>query len=181
VEGAPAPIAPGRMREEAHAARHEDHADHVEPPAEHVEPRHDEPRHGGHGGHGGAGPQGLGIRDGNGVMFISHRGEIMPSGFLPLVTGNVCSVNPIDVYRDSPLFQALRDPSRFEGKCGACEYRSVCGGSRARAWAATGNPLGTDPLCAYEPSGHAPLQRTISNLTGGSLSSRSSPPPRSMR
>jgi radical SAM protein len=100
---------------------------------------------------GGAGLHGLGIRDGNGIMFISYRGEIMPSGFLPLVAGYVFSTSPIEVYRDSPLFQALRDPSRFEGKCGVCEYRNVCGGSRARAWAASGSPLGTDPLCAYEP------------------------------
>jgi MoaA/NifB/PqqE/SkfB family radical SAM enzyme len=71
------------------------------------------------------------------------------------VTGNTCSSNPIDVYRESPLFRALRDPSRFEGKCGVCEYRSICGGSRARAFAATGSPLGSDPLCVYEPTGHA--------------------------
>jgi len=96
-------------------------------------------------------PRGSGIRDGNGIMFISSTGEISPSGFLPLVAGNVRESNPIDVYRFAPLFQALRDPHAFEGKCGRCEYRNVCGGSRARAWMATGSPLGTDPLCAYEP------------------------------
>jgi radical SAM protein len=100
--------------------------------------------------------RGFGIRDGNGIMFISHSGDVCPSGFLPLVAGNVRRSNPIDVYRDSPLFQSLRDPNQFEGKCGRCEYRYVCGGSRARAWAASGNPLGTDPLCAYEP----PLRAT---------------------
>jgi radical SAM protein with 4Fe4S-binding SPASM domain len=84
-------------------------------------------------------------------MFISHTGDVCPSGFLPLVAENVRDSNPIDIYRFSPLFQALREPSSFEGKCGRCEYRYVCGGSRARAWAATGNPLGSDPLCAYEP------------------------------
>jgi radical SAM protein len=105
-------------------------------------PRHQPPVH----------AHGLGIRDGNGVMFISHCGDICPSGFLAIVAGNVRDSNPIDVYRCSPLFLALREPSAFEGKCGRCEYRFVCGGSRARAWAATGNPLGSDPLCAYEPS-----------------------------
>ncbi len=97
-------------------------------------------------------PRGSGIRDGNGIMFISSQGEVCPSGFLPLVAGNVRDSNPIDVYRFAPLFQSLRDPSSFEGKCGRCEYRHVCGGSRARAWMATGSPLGTDPLCAYEPA-----------------------------
>jgi radical SAM protein with 4Fe4S-binding SPASM domain len=81
----------------------------------------------------------------------------MPSGFLPLSAGNVRASNPIQVYRESPLFQGLRDPSHFEGKCGVCEYRNVCGGSRARAFAATGSPLGSDPLCAYEPSGARPV------------------------
>jgi radical SAM protein len=95
--------------------------------------------------------RGFGIRDGNGIMFISSSGDVSPSGFLPLVAGNVRKSDPIDVYRTSPLFQALRDPNRFEGKCGRCEYRFICGGSRARAWAASGSPLGTDPLCAYEP------------------------------
>jgi radical SAM protein len=134
-----------RTREQAHEA-------HAAPPAEDPSGH---PGHGGHGGPKGAGPHGLGIRDGNGIMFISHRGEIMPSGFLPLVAGDVHASNPIDVYRDAPLFRALRDPSHYEGKCGVCEYRNICGGSRARAWAATGNPLATDPLCAYQPAGHA--------------------------
>jgi MoaA/NifB/PqqE/SkfB family radical SAM enzyme len=93
-----------------------------------------------------------GIRDGNGIMFISSSGDVCPSGFLPLVAGNVRASNPIDVYRFSPLFQSLRDPNGFAGKCGRCEYRYVCGGSRARAWADCGDPLGTDPLCGYEPA-----------------------------
>jgi radical SAM protein len=106
--------------------------------------------HPGSNGHGAR--SGFGIRDGNGIMFISHAGEICPSGFLPLVAGNVRESNPIDVYRFSPLFQSLRDPNGFAGKCGRCEYRYVCGGSRARAWADSGDPLGTDPLCGYEPA-----------------------------
>jgi AdoMet-dependent heme synthase len=98
--------------------------------------------------------RGLGFRDGNGVMFISHTGEVQPSGFLPLTAGNVRTENPLQIYRDSPLFQSLRRTDLFEGRCGACEFREICGGSRARAYAATGNPLASDPLCPYEP-GHA--------------------------
>ncbi len=95
----------------------------------------------------------FGIRDGNGIMFISHTGEIQPSGFLPLVVGNVKQQSPLEVYRDEALFRALRIPQYFNGKCGRCEFRAICGGSRARAYAATGDPLGSDPLCAYEPPG----------------------------
>lgn len=95
--------------------------------------------------------RGFGVRDGNGIMFISHTGEIQPSGFLPLVVGNVKRQSPVEVYRDEVLFRALRVPEYFGGKCGRCEFRAICGGSRARAYAATGDPLGSDPLCAYEP------------------------------
>ncbi len=97
--------------------------------------------------------QGFGVRDGNGVMFVSHTGEVQPSGFLPLVAGNVCTTHPVVIYRDAPLFRALRAAAGFHGRCGRCEYRQVCGGSRARAYAATGDPLGEDPLCAYQPGG----------------------------
>jgi len=104
-------------------------------------------------GHSGAPPpRGLGIRDGNGVMFISHTGDVQPSGFLPLTAGNVRTDSPLRIYRESPLFQALRQTAKFSGRCGRCEFRSICGGSRARAYAATGDPLASDPLCAYEPS-----------------------------
>lgn len=92
-----------------------------------------------------------GIRDGNGIMFISHTGEVRPSGFLALSVGNVRTSDPVALYRDSGLFRALRRPDLFGGRCGRCEYRDACGGSRARAWAATGDPLAEDPLCAYEP------------------------------
>lgn len=91
------------------------------------------------------------IRDGAGIMFISHLGEIYPSGFLPIRAGNVRVDDPVQVYRESPLFQQLRDPDQFKGKCGACEFRAICGGSRARAFAATGDPLESDPLCPYQP------------------------------
>jgi radical SAM protein len=95
--------------------------------------------------------RGLGIRDGNGVMFISHVGQIQPSGFLPLTAGNARTDNPIRVYRESQLFKDLRRPALFSGRCGRCEFRDVCGGSRARTYAATGDPFGSDPLCSYVP------------------------------
>ncbi len=95
--------------------------------------------------------RGFGIRDGNGIMFVSHTGEIHPSGFLPLVAGNVRITSPVNLYRESPLFRCLRQPKCFGGRCGRCEFREICGGSRARAYAASGDPFGADPLCVYEP------------------------------
>jgi radical SAM protein len=92
-----------------------------------------------------------GVNDGNGFAFVSHRGEIFPSGFLPVSAGNVRTDDLAEVYRDNPLFRSLRDAEGLEGKCGACEYRWVCGGSRARAYALTGNPHASDPLCPYQP------------------------------
>jgi radical SAM protein len=97
--------------------------------------------------------RGFGIRDGNGVMFISHRGEVTPAGFLPVVTGNVRDRSPVELYRCHDVFVALRDPARLRGKCGRCEYRELCGGSRARAFARCGDYLESDPLCAYVPGG----------------------------
>ncbi len=94
---------------------------------------------------------GAGMRDGNGIMFISYRGDIHPSGFLPLTVGNVREADPLVLYRDAPLFKQLREPEKFGGRCGICEFKSVCGGSRGRAYAATGDPLSEDPLCAYQP------------------------------
>lgn len=93
----------------------------------------------------------LGIRDGRGVAFVSHTGEVSPSGFLPLVAGNVRDTPLADLYRRSPLFVNLRDSDLLEGKCGACEFRNVCGGSRARSFAVYGSPFAEDPLCPYQP------------------------------
>jgi radical SAM protein len=93
---------------------------------------------------------GAGIRDGNGIMFISHTGEVRPSGFFALPAGNVRAADPVDLYRESGLFRALRRPDLFGGRCGRCAWREACGGSRARALAATGDPLAEDPLCLYE-------------------------------
>lgn len=89
--------------------------------------------------------------DANGFMFISHDGEVCPSGFLPLSAGNVRRDSPVDLYRDAPLFRALRNPERLRGRCGRCSYRAVCGGSRARAYALGGDPLGEDPSCIHRP------------------------------
>ncbi|MEP6592588.1 MAG: TIGR04053 family radical SAM/SPASM domain-containing protein [Acidobacteriota bacterium] len=94
------------------------------------------------------------VTDGNGFVFIDHVGQICPSGFLPVVCGTVRQDSLVSIYREHPLFVRLRNPDALEGKCGGCEFRSVCGGSRARAYIATGSPLGADPLCVYEPSGH---------------------------
>ena len=95
--------------------------------------------------------RGFGIRDGHGIMFVSHTGDICPAGFLPLVVGNVKHDRVAEVYRNAPTFRALHEPAHFEGRCGLCEYHAICGGSRARAYGATGNPLAEDPFCPYEP------------------------------
>jgi radical SAM protein with 4Fe4S-binding SPASM domain len=92
-----------------------------------------------------------GIRDGHGVLFVSNTGDICPAGFLPLAAGNVRKDRIVNVYRDSPLFRQLHDPTQFKDRCGVCDYRTLCGGSRARAFAATGDPFGSDPFCQYEP------------------------------
>jgi radical SAM protein len=95
--------------------------------------------------------RGFGIRDGHGIMFVSNTGDICPAGFLPLAGGNVRKHRVADIYRTAPLFRSLHDPKQFEGRCGVCDYRALCGGSRARAYEATGNPLASDPFCLYEP------------------------------
>jgi radical SAM protein len=118
----------------------------------------------------------FGIRDGHGIMFVSSTGDICPAGFLPVVAGNVRKNHIVDVYRNSDLFQSLHDPTRFEGRCGHCEYHVLCGGSRARAYAATGNPLESDPFCGYEPhskmrtvSAHETVRLQPGGLAKGSL------------
>lgn len=92
-----------------------------------------------------------GVNDGRGFVFISHLGEIFPSGFLPVSGGNVRTDGLVDIYRSSDLFVDLRDPDKLKGKCGACEYRTLCGGCRARAYAVTGDYLAADPSCVYVP------------------------------
>ena len=92
-----------------------------------------------------------GVSDGKGFVFVSHTGEIFPSGFFPVSGGNVLDNSLTDVYRNSDLFLTLRDTSQRHGKCGICEYRNICGGSRSRAYALTGDFLAEDPRCVYQP------------------------------
>jgi AdoMet-dependent heme synthase len=94
-----------------------------------------------------------GLNDGKGFIFISHKGEVFPSGFLPLSAGNIRVQGLATIYRDSPLFRDLRDTSKLEGRCGSCEFKEICGGSRARAHALTGNPHASEPCCSYVPKG----------------------------
>ncbi len=96
----------------------------------------------------------FGMRDGNGVIFVSHQGNVFPAGFLlnPLL-GNVREKSLTEIYRNAPELARLRDMDALQGKCGRCEYRWSCGGSRARAYATMGSPMESDPFCAYEPIG----------------------------
>jgi len=91
------------------------------------------------------------VNDGKGFVFISHVGNVYPSGFLPIHAGNIREMPLAEIYRNAPIFKALRDTKRLEGKCGACEYKEICGGSRARAYALTGDPLSQEPCCIYQP------------------------------
>jgi radical SAM protein len=97
----------------------------------------------------------LGVTDGRGIMFVSHNGEIYPAGFLPVVCGRFPEVSPVDVYKTHEVFRQLQNPDNYHGICGACEYRMVCGGSRARAYAVTGDYLGAEPDCTYPAGQHA--------------------------
>jgi radical SAM protein with 4Fe4S-binding SPASM domain len=103
-----------------------------------------------------------GVNSGNGFLFVSHTGEIMPSGFLPIPVGNVRETGLAAAYRDSPLFQQLRSPGTFKGRCGRCEFRDICGGSRSRAFGLTGDAFETDPWCAYEPLAPQPVGGALS-------------------
>lgn len=92
-----------------------------------------------------------GINDGKGFVFISHQGEVFPSGFLPLAAGSIRTQSLKEIYCNSLLFRALRDSSNLKGKCGVCEFRQICGGSRSRAYALTGDPFAEEPCCVYQP------------------------------
>ena len=98
------------------------------------------------------------VNDGKGFLFVSHVGNVYPSGFLPIQAGNIRETSLSEIYRNAPIFKALRNTSRLEGKCGACEYKEICGGSRARAYAVTGDPLAQEPCCIYQPRGWDPLK-----------------------
>jgi AdoMet-dependent heme synthase len=106
--------------------------------------------------------RGFGVRDGNGIMFVANNGYVFPSGFLPLPTGNVRTDDIVRLYREHPVFMALRDTTQYRGRCRECQYLQLCGGSRARAYAWTGDYLETDPLCPFVPaSGLAATARAI--------------------
>lgn len=94
-----------------------------------------------------------GVNSGNGFVFISHTGEVFPSGFLPISAGNVRNESIVDIYRNSPLFVGIRDYRQLKGKCGMCEWKYICGGSRARAYALTGDYMESESGCAFVPDG----------------------------
>ena len=98
-----------------------------------------------------ASPRFSGIGDGRGFVFVSHIGEVYPSGFLPFPIGNVRAVPLLELYCDNPLMKRLRQPQTFGGKCGVCEFNTVCGGSRSRAYAVSNDPFAQEPSCAYIP------------------------------
>jgi radical SAM protein with 4Fe4S-binding SPASM domain len=108
------------------------------------------------------------VNSAEGFVFISHQGEVFPSGYLPLSAGNVRETSLVDIYCHSPLFQALRDKSQLKGRCGRCEFRWVCGGSRSRAYAMTGDVLAEEPFCVYEP-GTFPFVSDLQELAGGKV------------
>lgn len=97
------------------------------------------------------------VNDGRGLLFISHTGDILPSGFLPIKAGNVRHDSVVDIYRNNELFTNLRNPELLKGKCGYCRFRDNCGGSRARAYAETGDYLQQDNLCAYDERNCSPI------------------------
>jgi radical SAM protein len=102
-----------------------------------------------------------GINDGKGFVFISHLGEVFPSGFLPVSAGNVRRQSLTEIYRHSPLFVSLRDSKNLKGKCGICEFREVCGGSRARAYALTGDVFAEEPCCVWQPKEHKSRETSL--------------------
>jgi radical SAM protein len=103
------------------------------------------------------------VNAGRGFVFVSHTGAVHPSGFLPLAAGNVRINSLAEIYRESPLFQALRDPHALEGRCARCEFAPICGGSRSRAYGSAQDPLAEDPLCAYQP-GTFPYQAELADM-----------------
>ena len=92
-----------------------------------------------------------GVNDGNGFIFVTHTGDVMPSGLLPITVGNVREKHIKEIYKESPVLKELRNPDAYKGKCGVCEYKFVCGGSRSRAYAVTGDYMESEPYCVYIP------------------------------
>jgi AdoMet-dependent heme synthase len=92
-----------------------------------------------------------GVNDGNGFAFVSHIGDVMPSGLLPIIAGNIRDQSLAEIYREAKVFKDLRQPDNYKGKCGICEFRYVCGGSRSRTYAVTGDYMESEPYCVYIP------------------------------
>ncbi len=114
-----------------------------------------------------------GTRDGKGILFISHDGIVYPSGFMPYPVGSVRTQNIVDIYRNNVVLRKIR-AAEFKGRCGVCEFRDICGGSRARAYILRGDPLGEDPACPYQPGEFTRLvekyglsvERAVSEIRG---------------
>jgi radical SAM protein with 4Fe4S-binding SPASM domain len=102
-----------------------------------------------------------GVNDGNGFIFVSHTGDVMPSGLLPLKAGNVRETPLKEIYRESTILKELRNPDLYKGKCGVCEFRNVCGGSRSRTYAITGDYLESEPFCVYIPEAMRKKDRSL--------------------
>ena len=104
-------------------------------------------------------------RDGKGIVFVAHDGEVHPAGFLPLGLGSVRERPLAEIYRDHPTLRAIR-AAEFSGRCGTCEYADLCGGSRARAYASSGDPLGEDAACIHQPGALTTTQGRVGVATG---------------
>lgn len=113
----------------------------------------------------------LNVNAGQGFVFVSHTGTVHPSGFLPLDAGNVRVTPLTEIYRSSELFTGLRDPDRLAGRCGRCEFRRVCGGSRSRAYGLMGDPYAEEPWCGYQP-GSFPYRKELAGLLAGGSKGR---------
>jgi radical SAM protein len=107
----------------------------------------------------------LHVNAGDGFVFISLLGEVFPSGYLPVSAGNVRTTPLSEIYQLSPLFQSLRNKKSLKGRCGKCEFNPVCGGSRSRAYAMTGDALAEEPYCSYQP-GTFPFSHVIPEISG---------------
>jgi AdoMet-dependent heme synthase len=92
-----------------------------------------------------------GVNDGNGFVFVNHIGDVMPSGLLPIVGGNIRETPLGEIYREAKVFKDLRQPDNYKGKCGVCEFNKICGGSRSRTYAVTGDYMESEPFCVYIP------------------------------
>jgi MoaA/NifB/PqqE/SkfB family radical SAM enzyme len=107
------------------------------------------------------------VNSGRGFAFVDHVGVVYPSGFLPIAGGSGRDQSFPEIYRGSGLLQALRKPDAFGGRCGQCEFRTVCGGSRSHAYATTGDPLAEDPSCLYQPAPGRELRATTTPSAPG--------------